>query len=103
MFSRQSILPVKSGETQNKYITKGWNNSIFFKLTAFVALSLFYLQGQIEGPDREVDSLGIDSSHLFGDTHIHISQLRKTDYKSDQHIQILFVNDCNLVIISSLF
>lgn len=39
------------------------------KLTALVALSLLYLQGQIEGPDREINSLGIDSSHLFGDTH----------------------------------
>jgi len=75
---------------------------IIIKLTAFVALSLFYLQGQIEGPNREVDSLGIDSSNLFGDTHIHISQLRKTDYRSDQYIQILFVSECNSVIISSL-
>lgn len=52
---------------------------MIIKLTAFVALPLLYLQGEVEGPDGEVDSLGVDSAHLLGDTRTHRSQFRKTD------------------------
>ena len=36
--------------------------------TALVALPLFYLQGQVQGPDGKVDGLGIHSSNLLRDS-----------------------------------
>lgn len=36
--------------------------------TALVALSLLYLQGQVQSPDGKVDCLGIHSSNLLRDS-----------------------------------
>lgn len=35
--------------------------------TTLIALPLLYLQGQVEGPDGEVDRLGVHSSNLLRD------------------------------------